>query len=639
MTNFNSFEKKYFSLLKNRYPGRHEALAQVLLLESTLELPKPTEHFLSDLHGEYIAFTHVLRNASGVLRRYIDELFPEKSEEDKNLLATILYYPEKKLADLKEKMDEDGYCRLLKETLADLIVVAKRVATKYDHEQIESTLPPSRKKILNLLLLEDSASRHKKSYVASLYDNMIALGEAECYIKDLADLSVRYVVETVHIIGDIYDRGEDAEKIMDQLAGDDRVDIQWGNHDIAWIGAAAGNFALAANVIRIALRYNVLSTIEDGYGINLLPLFRYAEHYTAKEPFFTKSPGPDDHVNESIAKLHKAMAILQFKAEGQLIRRHPAYDMNNMLHLENLDLQNNTVTVEGKEYSLLDGDFPTVDPRDPYAFTKEESEVAERIRQSFLTSEKLQSHIRTMIEKGSMYKIQNGNLLFHGCIPMKEDGHFESVKLLGAPLEGRALLDAMDEKVRRAFYERTEDDVDFLFYLWCGKHSPLFGKERITTFERYFIAEDETHVERKNPYYPLREKEEVADRILKAFGIDDVRGKIINGHTPVKKRKGENPIKAGGKVVVIDGGFAHAYRKTTGTAGYTLISNSYGILLATHEPIRHEDTYIRENIDMTSSLEFITKYDTRRLVRDTDEGARAMDQIADLKTLADSYGD
>ena len=238
-----------------------------------------------------------------------------------------------------------------------------------------------------------------------------------------------------------------------------------------------------------------------------------------------------------------------------------------------------------------------------------------------------------------MYKIQNGNLLFHGCIPMKEDGHFESVKLLGAPLEGRALLDAMDEKVRRAFYERTEDDVDFLFYLWCGKHSPLFGKERITTFERYFIAEDETHVERKNPYYPLREKEEVADRILKAFGIDDMRGKIINGHTPVKKRKGENPIKAGGKVVVIDGGFAHAYRKTTGTAGYTLISNSYGILLATHEPIRHEDTYIRENIDMTSSLEFITEYDTRRLVRDTDEGARAMDQIADLKTLADSYGD
>lgn len=639
MTHFNSFEEKYFSLLKDRYPGRHEALAQVLLLESTLELPKPTEHFVSDLHGEYIAFTHVLRNASGVLRRYIDELFPEKSEEDKNLLATILYYPEKKLADLKEKMPVELYQGLLKETLGDLIVVAKRVAAKYDHEQIESTLPPSRKKILNLLLLEDSASRHKKSYVASLYDNMITLGEAEYYIKDLADLSVRYVVETVHIIGDIYDRGEDAEKIMDQIAGDDRVDIQWGNHDIAWIGAAAGNFALAANVIRIALRYNVLSTIEDGYGINLLPLLRYAEHYTAKEPFYTKSPAPDEHLNESIAKLHKAMAILQFKAEGQLIRRHPAYEMNNMLHLENLDLKNETVAVEGKEYSLLDGDFPTIDPRDPYAFTKEEAEVAERIIQSFLTSEKLQSHIRTMIEKGAMYKIQNSNLLFHGCIPMEEDGSFESVDLLGAPMEGRELLDAMDEKVRRAFYERKEDDVDFLFYLWCGKHSPLFGKERITTFERYFIAEEETHVERKNPYYLMREREDAADRILRAFGIDDSRGKIINGHTPVKKRKGENPVKAGGKVVVIDGGFAHAYRKTTGTAGYTLISNSYGILLATHEPIQHEDTYIRENIDMTSSLEFITKYDARRLVKDTDEGEHAIDTIADLKKLADSYGE
>lgn len=639
MTHLTSFEEKYFSLLQNRYPGRHDALAQVLLLESTLELPKPTEHFVSDLHGEYIAFTHVLRNASGVLRRYIDELFPEMSEADKNLLATILYYPEKKLADLKEKLPDEDYNRILKETLTNLIVVAKRVATKYDHEQIESTLPPSRKKILNLLLLEDSASRHKKSYVTSLYDNMIALGEAEYYIKDLADLSVRYVVETVHIIGDIYDRGEDAEKIMDQISKDDRVDIQWGNHDIAWIGAASGNFALAANVIRIALRYNVLSTIEDGYGINLLPLLRYAEHYTAKEPFYTKNPGPDEHINESVAKLHKAIAILQFKAEGQLIRRHPAYQMDGMLHLENLDLKNETVNVEGKDYPLLDGDFPTVDPRDPYAFTKEEADVAERIRQSFLTSEKLQSHIRTMIEKGGMYKIQNGNLLFHGCIPMKEDGEFESVDLLGKPMEGRELLDSIDEKVRRGFYKRQEDDVDFLFYLWCGKHSPLFGKERITTFERYFIAEEETHVEHKNPYYLLREREDAADRILSAFGIRDARRKIINGHTPVKKRKGENPVKAGGKVVVIDGGFAHAYRKTTGTAGYTLISNSYGILLATHEPIQHEDTYIRENIDMTSSLEFITKYDARRLVKDTDEGERAMDTIADLKKLADSYGD
>ena len=639
MTHLTSFEEKYFSLLQNRYPGRHDALAQVLLLESTLELPKPTEHFVSDLHGEYIAFTHVLRNASGVLRRYIDELFPEMSEENKNLLATILYYPEKKLADLKEKSPEEDYNRLLKEALTNLIVVAKRVATKYDHEQIESTLPPSRKKILNLLLLEDSASRHKKSYVTSLYDNMIALGEAEYYIKDLADLSVRYVVETVHIIGDIYDRGEDAEKIMDQISKDDRVDIQWGNHDIAWIGAASGNFALAANVIRIALRYNVLSTIEDGYGINLLPLLRYAEHYTAKEPFYTKNPGPDEHINESVAKLHKAIAILQFKAEGQLIRRHPAYQMDGMLHLENLDLKNETVNVEGKDYLLLDGDFPTVDPRDPYAFTREEADVAERIRKSFLTSTKLQSHIHTMIEKGGMYKIQNGNLLFHGCIPMKEDGEFESVDLLGKPMEGRELLDAIDEKVRRSFYKRQEDDVDFLFYLWCGKHSPLFGKERITTFERYFIAEEETHVEHKNPYYLLREREEVADLILNGFGISDPRGKIINGHTPVKKRKGENPVKAEGKVVVIDGGFAHAYRKTTGTAGYTLISNSYGILLATHEPIQHEDTYIRENIDMTSSLEFITKYDGRRLVKDTDEGERAMDTIADLKKLADSYGD
>ncbi|MDD7363165.1 MAG: fructose-bisphosphatase class III [Peptoniphilus sp.] len=640
MHTLSSFEQKYFALLADRYLDEHEALAEALILISALELPKPTEHFVSDLHGEYIAFTHVLRNASGVLRRYIDELFPDKSEEARRRLATILYYPDKKLKYLKHTMDEEAYRALLRSTLSDLIVLTGRVAAKYDREQIEEALPNSRKKVLNLLLSEQSSFRHKENYVHTLYKHIVDFGEGERYIKDLADLCVRFAVETVHVIGDIYDRGENAEKIMDLIARDPRIDIQWGNHDIAWIGAASGNVALALNVVRIAVRYNVLRTIEDGYGINLLPLVRYAEKYSAEAPFYPKNPAPDENVNASLAKLHKAVAILQFKAEGQLIAAHPEYDMQNMLHLEHLDLEEKTVRIEGEDYPLLDGDFPTVDPSNPYAFAAEEAEVVERLRLSFLNSERLQHHIRHMVERGSMYLVQNDNLLFHGCIPMTEDGDFQSVDLFGSPLKGRALLDAFDERVRTCFFgegEAKKDAADLMFYLWCGTYSPLFGKERITTFERYFIDDERTHVERKNPYFSLREREDVALAILESFEIRGERGKIINGHTPVKRRKGESPIKANGRVVVIDGGFAHAYRKTTGTAGYTLISNSYGILLATHEPIRHEDSYIRENIDMTSSLEFVTEYKTRRLARDSDEGKAAKARIDELLTLASLY--
>lgn len=640
MNTLTPIEQKYFSLLGDRYLDEHEALAEALMLESALELPKPTEHFVSDLHGEYTAFTHVMRNTSGVLRRYIDDLFLEKSEEEKRRLATVLYYPKRKLRHLKAHMSPPDYRKLLREILKDLIVLARRVAAKYDHEQIASAFPRERKKVLNLLLLEHSSLRHKKSYVRTLYDRILDFGEGERYIRDLADLCVRFVVETVHVLGDIYDRGEEAEKIMDLIERDPRIDIQWGNHDIAWIGAASGNIALALNVVRIALRYNVLNTLEDGYGINLLPLMRYAEHYDAEAPFYPKNPSRDEKTNAAIAKLHKACAILQFKAEGQLILAHPEYEMEGMFHLENLDLKNKTVSIDGETYPLTDAHFPTLDPKNPYAFTPEEAEVAERLRQSFTGSERLRKHIRHMIDAGSMYLIENDNLLFHGCLPMTEEGSFQATDVLGTPLEGRALLDAFDKEVRHAFYgegKTKKRATDLLFYLWCGSVSPLFGKDRITTFERYFVADTATHVEQKNAYYRLREREETALFILRAFGIDDERAKIINGHTPVKKRKGESPVKAKGRVIVIDGGFAHAYRKTTGTAGYTLISNSYGILLATHESMHGEARYIEDEIDITSSLEYITRYDSRRLAKDSDRGREKVKRIRDLLTLAELY--
>ena len=640
MEQLSQLQKNYYRLLAEKYPSRDRALAEAILLESGLNLPKPTEHFVSDLHGEYRAFTHVIRNASGVLRRYIDELFPKKSEGERKRLATILYYPEEKLRLLKEAMAPEDYNALLKTTLADLILVAKRVAAKYDHDQIEATFPKDRKKILDLLLLEEAGLRHKAGYVKTLHEKIVAYGEGEIYIRDLADLSVRYAVDTLHVIGDIYDRGEEAEKIMDYLMASPKVDIQWGNHDIAWIGACAGNFALIANVIRIALRYNVLHTIEDGYGINLMPLVRYAKKYKATPPFYPKNPDPHEGQNESLAKLHKAMAVLQFKAEGQLIAKHPEYGMEDRALLHRMDLEAGTVEVGGKTYPLLDTDFPTVDPADPYAFTEEEREVAARLTESFTSGERLRKHIRFMIESGSMYLIRNDNLLFHGCLPTDDKGNFAPTSVLGKPLAGRELLDTFDGTVRDSFFgrgEKQKEAADLMFYLWCGEASPLFGKERITTFERYFIDDEATHKEEKNPYYRLREEVDFAEQILRAFHIDPARGKIINGHTPVKRKKGEEPVKAEGKVLVIDGGFAHAYRKTTGTAGYTLISNSYGILLATHSPMKDEARRIADDEDITSSLAFVTEYKHRRLVKDTDGGKKAEDTIKELTTLAALY--
>ena len=634
----------YYKLLSEKYPSRRQALAKAIHLSASLKLPKPTEHFLSDLHGEYHSFMHVLRNASGVIRRYINELFPYKLKEERELLATIIYYPEKKLSYLKETLSQEDYEKLLEEILTDIILVAKRVAAKYDHTKIARFLPLESKDVLESLLFEDRELRHKGRYILEITNQILALDQAEAYIKDLSDLSTRFAVEKLHIIGDIYDRGDEAEKIMDFLSSHPQVDIQWGNHDIAWIGAASGSFALIANVLRIAIRYNVLDTIEDGYGINLVPFMQYAlENYDDSPIFEPKVSDASSNRNTLLTKMHKAITILQFKAEGQLILRNPEFQLENMLLLDKIDYDNGNVFFQGEDYPLRDKNLITVDPDAPYSYTAQEEEVINRLIKSFQSSDKLKRHILFLVNSGSMYKKINGNLLFHGCIPMDDKGNFRKTTFAGKELSGQELLDHLNELVRDSIFQKDKSKMqkaqDILFYLWCGKDSPLFGKDQITTFNRYFIEDKSTHVENKDPYYYFRENEEAAISILQEFGLKDPRSKIINGHTPVKKVKGEKPIKANGRVVVIDGGFAPSYRKTTGTAGYTLISNSYGLLLASHTPMPSEEEMILENLDITSSLEFVLEYDTRRLAEDTDSGAYTQKIIEELITLSKLYAD
>lgn len=632
----------YYRLLAEKYPNRRLALSKAIQLSASLKLPKPTEHFLSDLHGEYHSFMHVLRNASGVIRRYINELFPYKSKKEGDLLATIVYYPEEKLAQLKDNLPPEDYQNLLEDTLTHLILLAKRVAAKYDHRKISHFLPEESKEVLESLLLQDKDLRHKGPYVIEMIQEILAMGQAPAYIIDLSNLCTRFAVENLHIIGDIYDRGEEAERIMDFLENHPQVDIQWGNHDIAWIGAAAGSFALIANVLRIAIRYNQLDTIEDGYGINLIPFISYAlNNYDESPAFAPKIQDPDPGRNSLLTKMHKAISVLQFKAEGQVILRNPDFDLDHMLLLDKINFKRGTINYLGKNYRMKDSKLPTVDPKAPYAFTNEEKEVVNRLVKSFTTSHRLKRHISFLINSGNMYKVVNDNLLFHGCIPMEEGGTFRQTHFTGEELEGQALLDRLDSLVREAYFQKEaylkRRGQDICFYLWCGKDSPLFGKDQITTFARYFIAEPKTHVENKDPYYELRKDPEAAQYILKEFGLDHPWSKIINGHTPVKKIKGESPIKAQGQVVVIDGGFAPAYRKTTGTAGYTLISNSYGLLLASHAPMPGEEEMIQNNLDITSSLEYVLEYDERRLAEDTDRGQEKMEMVAQLKKLASLY--
>lgn len=632
----------YLKLLSEKYPNIPCAKASIISLSASLQLPKPTEHFVSDLHGQYKPFSHILRNASGVFQGYIKELFPDWTIKEQKELATLVYYPKKKLNYVKIISTEEEYRDYLKRHLYALVTLAKRVAAKYDYQILLRILPEDRKSVLGGLLLEEIDHRHKAPYIHKIIETIINCGEAEEYIADLASLTRRFAVAQLHVIGDVYDRGNEPDKIMDTLCHHHHVDIQWGNHDILWIAAQMGSMSGIANVLRIASRNNTLKSIEDGYGININPLIEFAHKtYRPSRAFYPRRTNVSEAKNQYLAIIQKAIAIIQFKIEANIIHRHPEYEMEDMLWLDRIDYKAGEIEINGKIYPLRDCDLPTVDPNNPNQLTDEEKMVCKKLIASFTSNSRLRNHIKFLIDHGNMYKKINNNLLFHGCIPLDEDYKIKKTTFLGKPLGGKELLDELDRKVRQAFYTEEPKErarkADLLFYLWCGPDSPLSGKRQIATFNRLFIEDESTHKEPKNPYYEARSSRKIAEEILADFDMTEERDRIINGHTPVKRTKGEVPIRADGKVLVIDGGFAPSYHYQTKTAGYTLISNSYGIYLATHTPLPGEKALIEDNVDITSKMHFVEEYSKRRLTEDSDYGKEVMELIRALKALVEAY--
>lgn len=637
-------QKRYLTRLSDLYPTIAAASTEIINLQAILNLPKGTEHFLTDVHGEYEAFSHVLKNGSGSVRRKIEDVFGNTmSAADKKSLATLIYYPRAKMDLIRqtETNMEDWY----KVHLYRLIEVAKRAASKYTRSKVRKALPPNFAYVIEELITEKAEVHDKESYYNEIISTIIRIGRAEDFIEAISELIQRLVVDHLHIVGDIYDRGPGPHIIMDKLMSYHSVDIQWGNHDILWMGAAAGQWGCIANVIRICARYGNLDILEDGYGINLLPLAAFALRIYGDDPcicFRLKAvEGIDPDEMQMNMRIHKAISIIQFKVEGQIIRRQKAFHLENRALLHRIDFEKGTIELDGKKYPLLDTAFPTVDPKDPYAFTQEEEEIMKRLEKAFLHCEKLQRHMRFLLNKGSLYKVYNDNLLYHGCVPLTEDGKLKEIRLFGKSYGGKELYDVLDSYVRKGFFALDEnerqDGKDIMWYIWLHPDSPLFGKDKMATFERYFLQDAEIHIEKKNPYYSLLENEKVINQILEEFGLDPAVSHIVNGHVPVKRKDGENPVKCGGKVLVIDGGFSKAYQKETGIAGYTLIFNSYGLLLVAHEPFESTESAIAKEKDIHSETMIVKRVRERLLVGDTDIGEELKRQVKDLERLLVAY--
>ena len=635
----------YMEQLSEMYPTINKAATEIINLQAIVNLPKGTEHFLSDIHGEYEAFSHVLKNGSGAVRKKIEDVFGTAlSESDKAGLATLIYYPKKKMEIVKQT--EDNMSLWYKTTLYRLIEVCKTVSSKYTRSKVRKALPEDYSYVIEELITEKPEVLNKEAYYEAIVNTVVELGQAEQFIVVLCELIQQLAVDHLHVLGDIYDRGAGSHLIMDRLCKYHSLDIQWGNHDIIWMGAAAGNLACVATVIRNSIRYGNLDLLEEGYGINMLPLATFAMKAYADDPcekfvFKGTQSITNFEENEMTRKMHKAIAMIRFKLEGQLIKKYPDYGMEERLVLEKIDYENGTVELEGRTFKMLDTNFPTIDPADPYKLTDEEYEVITRLRSSFLHCEKLQTHVQLLLKKGGMYKVYNGNLLFHGCIPMMEDGSFAKVNIYGTEYSGKALFDVLELYVRKAFFSTHEDvrekGADIMWYIWTAPYSPLYGRKKMATFERYFLAEEDMKVEVKNCYYELINKPEIADKILSEFGLSGDRAHIINGHVPVHRMKGESPVKCNGKVIVIDGGFSKAYRSRTGIAGYTLIYNSYGLTLTAHEPFESPETAVRDERDIVSKREAVEFMDKRILVGDTDSGEKIRRKIDDLKMLISAY--
>lgn len=637
-----TLEVKYLERLSELYPTISAASTEIINLQSILNLPKGTEHFLSDIHGEYEAFFHVLKNGSGSVRRKIDEVFGNTlSNKDKRSLATLIYYPKEKLKLIgkEEENMEDWY----KITLYRLIAISKHTAEKYTRSKVRKALPPDFAYVIEELITEKAEITDKESYYNEIVNTIIRLDRAEAFIIALSRLIQRLTVDHLHIIGDIFDRGPGPHIIMDKLLTYHSVDIQWGNHDVVWMGAAAGQRACIANVIRICARYANLDILEDGYGINLLPLAMFANQVYADDPCDCfKLHGKPEYTSaevETDVKMHKAISIIQFKLEGQIIQENPEFELEDRRLLHRINPEKGTLMLDGKEYALLDTNFPTIDWNDPYKLTVEEEDIMDRLEKAFLGCEKLQEHVRFLLTKGGLYKVYNSNLLYHGCVPLDEDGNFKEVLLYGKTYSGKALYEKLDSYIRKGFFainkEEKERGKNIMWYIWLHKNSPLFGKDKMATFERYFVSDPETHVEKKNPYYSMLDNEKVIDSILEEFGLLPEESHIINGHVPVKK--GERPVKCNGKVFVIDGGLSKAYQKETGIAGYTLIYNSYGLILVAHNPFESAEQAILNESDIHSESMTVQRNLYRETVGDTDAGKEMEETIRDLERLLEAY--
>ena len=638
---------RLLKFLAKQYPTMDHAITEMINLQAILNLPKATEHFVSDIHGEYEAFSHVLRNASGVLKTRIDELFiNEMSDKERRAFAILIYYPEKKMkqvADIEEEMNEWYRINLLR-----VIRLCKVISSKYTRSKVRKALPKEFAYIMEELLNEQVDTPNKEQYYYEIVDRIISLNKAEAFMCAFCHLIQRLAIGHLHVLGDIFDRGPRADKVMDILQEYHSVDIQWGNHDILWMGAASGSGACIANIIRNACKYSNLETLEDGYGINLLPLATFAldqykdQDYSLFMPVIDNEGDTKQDDVRLVALMHMAITFIQFKLEHQLIEKCFDKEMMNRDLLDKINYQDYTIAIDGVTYQLNADVFKGINPKAPYDLSKEEIEVIDRLRSSFLQSSKLQEHIQFMFTNGSMYKVYNNNLLYHGCILLTEEGTFKQIQLDDKYYSGKAYLERLEAIVREGYFnvldkEAKQKGMDMMWYLWCGSNSPVFGKQKMTTFERYFIQNEETWKEPKNSYYEYLDDEEMAMRLLMEFGINSEEGHIINGHVPVQVKKGEKPIKAGGKIIVIDGGFTKAYQKITGIAGYTLIYNSFGLQLASHEPFEGVEEAITSEKDMVTSMNVIEYIPTRKRVKDTDIGKDIDGQIKALLTLVEYY--
>ena len=642
-------DMRYLQLLSQSFPTVAEASTEIINLQAILNLPKGTEHFLADIHGEYEAFIHVLKNASGNIKRKVNELFGNTLREaEKRELCTLIYYPEQKLELVKHnETDIDDWYHI---TLHQLVAVCRDVSSKYTRSKVRKSLPADFSYIIQELLHEHTEDHDKTAYVNVIVDTIISTGRADDFIIAIANVIQRLAIDSLHILGDIYDRGPGAHIIMDTMRKYHSWDMQWGNHDILWMGAAAGNDACICNVIRLSLRYGNLPTLEEGYGINLVPLATFAMETYKNDPcteFIPKTTGGASQLDEKTlrltAQMHKAIAVIQFKVESQIIAKHPEWKMNDRCLFEHVDYQNGTIDLQGKTYKMSSCSFPTINPAAPSELSPEEEILISKLHHSFSVCEKLHKHIRVMLQHGCMYGIYNNNLLFHASCPLNEDGSLKEVEIYpGKKYSGRALMYHTGMQIRTAFQQDSAPEerdyaIDYFLYLWCGPDSPLFDKSKMATFERYFIADKETHVEEKGYYFKLRDNEEVIDHILDAFGVVGSNRHIINGHVPVRTLKGENPIKANGKLMVIDGGFSKAYHNETGIAGYTLVYHSRGFQLVQHEPFTSTEDAIQRGTDIKSTTQIVEMSNRRMLVADTDIGVELRKQIDDLEELLYAY--